>query len=376
MAIGGVGIGLTSPSLGFPSSFGNNAVTQALGTNYIDLPAGGAVVLPAGNLWVYTGKYSFLQFFDPVMQVWISDSTTGERGRSIMSDGVSYRVFNPLGTPVGAIMTATGTTYKQATTNVTASTGGSTWRPVVGGSISTTITITSGGANYTYRPLLDIDAPPTGGVPASAACTVSGGAINAVTVLNQGGGYKNAPNIRVRPHPLDPNFASITPAVLTAALVTGNDATGVAAVLCTSPGTVLTTAPTLTITGGDGNATAVAIMALTVTGVSFSNSGGAGYGGSAVNVDVNGGFVTNAASSIVNPRVGPGLFTPRKAIIYAPVATGAVGTAVIVDGGIFQVAPTGNVIATSTASAGLPSTATAATLTLGSVADRVLIQPM
>lgn len=374
--IGGPGISLQNSVIGFPTTFGNQAITQSLGSNYLDLPAGGVIMIPAGRYYVYAGKYSFVQFFDPMMQVWVNDSVIGENGRIVNSDGASWRLFNPLGTPVGALMTATGTTYTQTGTAATASTGGSTWRPIVGGAISQTITITAGGANFTYRPTIVIDAPPIGGVPASAICTLSGGVINAVTVLNQGAGYKAVPTVRVYPHPLDPNIGTITLPTLTAALATGNDATGVAALLCTSPGTPLTTAPTLTITGGDTNATAVAIMALTVTGVSFSGSGGAAYPGSAVSVPTNGGMVTTAASSIVNPRISTGLFTPRPALIYAPIATGAVGTAVILDGGLFQVAPTANVIATSSASAALPTTASAATLTLGSTSDRVLLQPI
>lgn len=375
--IGGPGIALTRPTVGFPGTFGNQYLAQAFGSNYFDLPAGTSVVIPPGKYLVYPGKYSWVQFFDPIIQIWVNDSTIGPHTRVVDSDGASWRVFNPLGTPVGAMMTAVGTTYVQSATTVTASAGGSTWRAIVGGAISSTITITAAaGVNYTYRPTIVIDAPPTGGVPASASCTISAGAINAVTVMNQGAGYTSVPAVRVYPNPLDPNIATITPAVLTAALASGADATGVAALLNTTPGTVLTTAPTLTITGGDSNAAATAIMALTVTGVSLSGSGGVAYPGAAINIDVNGGYIATAAGAIVNPRIGAGLFVPRKGVIYAPVSGGAAGTAVIVDGGIFQSVPTANTLATSVASAALPTTATAATLTMGSVSDRISLQPV
>lgn len=370
---------LSYPGGNYPTSIGGR--TSQLRSNAFQLAAGAMFTLPPGEFLVNPGLYGWIQFYDPVIGMWLMDPSTAPNSpKAVRSDGASWRVWNPTGCPVGALVTNVGSSYAAASTTVSPSTGASTWRPIVGGAINTTITIgkdsagTTGGSNFTYPPQLVIDPPPAGGVPATAYCALSGGAINSITVVDQGAGYTSVPAVTVIPDPLDPNYNStITIPALTAAL-TGSGT--VTAIVPVAHGTVLTTAPTLTIAGAGASATASAIMCLTVTAAALSNSGGAAYPGTNVNIPTAGGYVTTAAGATVNPRISTGLFVPRPAQIYAPVSGGAIGTAVVLDGGMFQVAPTGNVIATSSASGQLPSTASAATLTMGSAPTTVTIQPL
>jgi hypothetical protein len=65
-----------------------------------------------------------------------------------------------------------------------------------GSPISTTITITSGGANYASAPTVVISAPEhPNGVQATATATISANAVNAITVTNDGEGYQSIPTV-------------------------------------------------------------------------------------------------------------------------------------------------------------------------------------
>lgn len=65
-----------------------------------------------------------------------------------------------------------------------------------GSPISTTITITSGGADYASAPTVVISAPEhPNGVQATATATISANAVNAITVTNDGEGYQSIPTV-------------------------------------------------------------------------------------------------------------------------------------------------------------------------------------
>jgi hypothetical protein len=139
---------------------------------------------------------------DPVTATWGSINTSpGLAEFTVNSDGVNYRILNPLGFPVGAIVTNGGTGFTSAPT-VTATPGGSTWQAVVGGQISAIIAATAGsGAGYAVPPVISIAAPPSPGVQATAIAAISGGAISAITMVNQGAGYTSAPAVVAIPQP-------------------------------------------------------------------------------------------------------------------------------------------------------------------------------
>ncbi len=370
-----LGSGLPFPQALYPPLPNGQAVQPA--SNELYLPGGSCMYIPAGWWMVMPRLYSQVQFLDPVTNLYRQYGTWAPMTPAyVNSDGQNFRIFNPTGCPVGAIVTNVGSGYIQSTTTVASNTGGSTWVPIVGGAISQTVTIgavggVTGGANWTLPPILVASPPPAGGVPATATATVSGGAINSVTVVDQGAGYASPPTWQVIPNPFDPNIAILTIPPLTSTLTGAGTIT---AILCTYFGTVQTAPVTLTISGAGASATATAIMALSVTAVSFSNSGGVTYTGPNVDVDTVAGNVVVAAGAVLNPAMGPGLFIPRKANISAPVSGGVIGAAAIIDGGLFQAAPAGLVISpVGTAATG---TISLATLTMGAQTDRIYMQNM
>lgn len=298
MAIGGQGLPLPQISnQPTPYSLPGNYAVQP-GSNVIAMATGNVLLIPPGWWYYDLGSYCYIAFRDsvsgwlyPTTYVPISSglaSTAQARTGVIESDGANFYIINPKGIPLGATVTGAGTGFtiaKQASIAVTPSTNStdSVWHAIVGGTI-TSITIgndskgNTGGTNFTLAPTLIIGAPPPvlanlpstaiamGGVQAAATCTVSGGAINAVTTISttgssvgSGAGYSAAPVVQVVPNPLDPTLGSITIPTLTA-VVGGN--TGVTAVVLDYPGAGAGV-PTLTITGGGGSsATATAAVGI------------------------------------------------------------------------------------------------------------------
>ena len=53
----------------------------------------------------------------------------------------------------------------------------------------------TGGSGYISTPTLNIDNGTTGGTGLTLACTILGGSVNTVTIVNQGTGYKTLPSI-------------------------------------------------------------------------------------------------------------------------------------------------------------------------------------
>lgn len=362
------GPGVSLPYMGsknFPNSGAQGlraGLAIELSSDSFALPAGGMIQIPPGNYYGRLGTYSSLQYLSSITNTWrtVSREASGP-SFYINSDGTNYRIVNPLGTPVGALVTANGSGYTQATTNVSVSAGGSTWLPIIGGAI-TAISVgndsggTAGGTNWTYPPIVVIDAPPSyqsngvGGVAATAYAAISAGAVSAITMVDNGAGYtQGAPTVNLYPNPLDPNYGSIT---IPACTPTVGGAGELTAVLPIAPGTVRTSAPNLTInsTGAGSSATATAIMALTITAVTVSG------GSSGTPVSGVGGLVTTAAATINSPSVSTNIFIPRNCNIYESGAS----TGVIIDGGLFQVAPT--------------SSAGTATFTMGSTYDVIQLQ--
>lgn len=292
----------------------------------VSLAAGETWVLPAGTWNLSVGPYSFFQWFDPVIGIWRNvNMDAWSAFNQVEADGANYRIANLTGTVIGARVTNVGSGYTSAPT-VTASAGASTYSAIVGGALNSSVTITAGGSNYQFPPILVIP-PPISGVPATATCTISGGAINAVTVVNQGAGYTSAPPIFVVNDPRDTKGSG---AVLTAAL-TGSGT--VTAVLCTGQGTPLTAVPTLSFSGGGGSAAAAsALLVATSTAVTFSGASNAGNGSFAL---IPGSGTPPAQGAVVNPIIDTGLFLPRMGYTSS-VTTASPTTTVFIDSGLQQ----------------------------------------
>lgn len=278
MAIGGQGLPLPYPQGLNPVPF--NLAQQPIGRTF-DLAAGAAVLIPPGT-WMVNSKngYSVVQYQSPVSGEWVplgsSPQTTGFV--FVNSDGANYRVWNPKGFPISGTVTAAGSGYVQSSTTVTAGSGGSLWHAIVGGAVNSSVTIGNdskgnvGGSGFTLPPILVVQAPPAqlqnlpstataqGGIGCTMTCTISGGAINAVTVDAAGAGYSAPPVVQVIPNPFDPNIGSITVPTLTTTLTGAGTIT---AVLLDFFGTASGSAPTLTIAGAGSSATATATIVAT-----------------------------------------------------------------------------------------------------------------
>ena len=348
--------------------YGGQGVTpssRGQATTVLSLPAASSTIIPAGSWGVGTGLYSCLQEFDPVTDIWRNiGNDSGTTFRWINSDGVNFRVANTTGQVVGALVTTAGAGYTSPPV-VTDNGGNATYSAVVGGAISTTITITNGGKNYTYPPIVQISSPSPTALPAvqaTATCTISGGAVNAVTVVNQGAGYASAPIISFINDPRDTTGVNATGV----ATLTGSGT--VTAVLVTNGGTAVTSVPTLTFTGGGYTSTAVAtaIMCFTTTAYTVTSAGN-GYVGNVLVTGL-GGF-PSTAPSYVNTYIQSLLVRQRPALYGAGLSGTGVTTAgaTLYDGGIFPGVPTGYVGGYGTGSAAQVS------FSCGGATDTVLL---
>ena len=355
-------------------------VIGATGLNFstnpteITLAGAQAYLIPSGQYWAQVGSYTNVEWYDSNAGLWRVQNYAASPSRYIVSDGTNWRLINRTGCPVGAVITNVGSAYTSAPT-VTASSGGSVWKAIVGGAINTTVTVTTGGA-YNYVPNLIFSPPPAGGITATGYAVLSAGAINSVTVTNAGAGYTTAPTITIVQ---DPRDTAAGGGVLTvnATLAQANKIT---AVLCTDPGTAAqTSTPTLTFTGGGGaSAAATVLMNYTVTGITIV-TGGAGYGNAQPFLIEGGGGVSTAtvASGDVNPAIEKGIINFRP--FYGEgtsTSAGAVTSAgfVIADAGYgYQTTP--NLYVTAGGS-GLATTVAQVTATVGATVDTSYLQPI
>ena len=353
----GPGIGLTTKPL-----TGNN--------NVLSIPAGQTYIIPAGQYYIDTGVYIQRQTLDPITGLWREMTGVGAgKGGFVNSDGVNIRLANLTGCPIGSLITNVGSGYTSAPT-VTASPGNSVWRAIVGGAINATVTVTTAGSGYAYPPQIIFDAPPPGGVQATAVTTISAGAIATVTIINQGAGYTAVPAITIVNDPRDTTGSGgrLTPTLTGTGVIT--------AVICTDHGTPVSAVPALTFAGGGGSAAAATVvMCFAVTGFTVG-AGGAAYGNAQPFViEAVGGVVAGTPGAVVNPQLSTNRLVPRRATITGvSTAGGAIQTvgAVTMDAGLFQAVPIGVVIAGGSA---LATTVAQVTMTVGGITDSFLIQP-
>lgn len=365
--LAGPGQGLPPAQALYPFSLYNGENVPA--TNTVSLAPGETLPVPAGTWLVDMGSYTVFQMYDPVSTTWRPVSSARQGPITVVSDGFNLRVANMTGCAVAAIVTTAGSNYVQASTTVTPSAGNSQWQPIIGGAINVTVSITNAGTGYTIPPIVEIAAPPSPGVPASAIAVLSSGTVSSITVLNQGAGYNAAPSIALVPVPTDPAYLSgaITTNATATATLTG--AGTLTAVLCTNPGSSFTTVPSLTIAGAGTSAAATIVPMWTLTGVSIT-SGGAGF---SANVEISTlGGIPSATAAGTNPAIQLTGYIPRKASVLATSNGGTIATInTIYDGGLFTGTPT-PLITTQTGAAG--TVAATVAFTLSSVNATILMQ--
>lgn len=369
------------PRVGAPG-VGFNLLNQT--SNLVTLQASEIFLIPSGEYLLAPGPYTSLQFLDPVSGRWItSDAETSLQPIPIDSDGTNVRLANLTGCPVGANITAAGNGVSltngigAAVTGltVTASAGGSTWIPVVGGAVNPTVTITAGGSGYLYPPNIQFSVPPSGGVQASGYTLLTGSTVTSVVVVNQGAGYTTAPTIAVSNDARDTVGVG---AILTCnSTLIGN--TQVTALYPSNPGTALTAVPTLSFSPTSA-ITATPVMNFTVTGLSGVGSQ-TGFGSAAASVlclGIGGNVTPNATritAGIAGPIMDVNLTQERPAILLITGNSNALTTtASIIDGGVgFQTIPTPFIIP---AGGSTNTTAGIATFTVGGTTDTSYLQPV
>jgi len=379
--IGGTGVALPTPGALYPSTV--LSLPAAVGTNGVSLIPGGEVIIPPGRFMVSPGQYCVVQIKDPVTQTWLPYSTFGANEPIVLdSDGQNYRVYNPLGFPIGAVVTNSGNGYTSAPT-IAASVGGSTWTAIVGGAVFA-INVNSGanaaGVNYAVPPIVNVSAPPSPGVQATAVCAISGGTVTTFTIVNPGAGYTAPPTVTLVPQQSDLNFfpasTSSTQTVNATATAVLSFNAQLTAVLLTNEGNnPLPISPALTFTGGGGtNAAATAVMAYTVTAVAVT-SGGTNYPATSAITSAGGSIFTQTsgiggAPLVSSQIVGSGLLPVPRPLQMSATQGSATGVqpGLIIDGGMFTAAPV--VYAVPPGQGALFST------TLGSVNDTVYLTPL
>ncbi len=326
----------------------------------------------SGEFIVRAGDYTDIQFYDSTLNIWRNYNGYDGSPSVINSDGTNYRLANTTGCVIGAVITnaGSGLTNGFNTVAVTPSAGASTWNTIVGGAINTTVTISAAGSGYTLPPILIVKPPASQGstpfVPATATCTISAGAINSVTVTNQGAGYVAAPTIVVVNQAADTTgsggLLTINPTLAGSGQLTWMGPS--------YNGTPLTAVPTFTFSPASTIA-ATAVMNFTVTGYTVTTAGAAL--GNALPYLVTGvsTVATGTASAWTNPFSDNGLAMQRPAKIYGTsTAGGAAQTGgVIMDAGYgFPGVPTLFVTPTN-----LPTTWPVLAATVGGTTDTSVV---
>ncbi len=348
----------------------------------VDLQSGQGYTVPSGQYMVSPGKYTFIQYFDPVLYTW-RKLGAGALPQSVIlsSDGTNYRLYNPTGTVVAAIVTNGGTADTTLNgvwlaKNVTSTTPSAkvtstrtVFNVIIGGAVSTTVTVATAGSGYTVAPIVTFSAPPQGGMQATGYATISSGAVTSVTVTNQGGGYSSAPTVTLTNANGDTTGSGATATAALDTTVSGK----VVGLTCTESATGLTSVPTITFSNCPASAAATAIMCLTATTVPNQASTQMGNGSVGLMMSA----VTAGSSITTNPLYETGVFTPRLG--YTAWSAVASGATTIVDGGLHQIVSatnTSNVVYAILPTGTTPGAATPAACTYSSTNDRSILLPL
>lgn len=366
--ISGSGVGLQLPQYAFPTEINPANTPLDFASAYQSLSPGDALAVPPGSWILNPGAYSVIQFMDPITNVWRGLSSALVKSVPVISDGFNYRVANLTGCPVSAVVTTGGSGYVQASTTVTSSSGGSTWRAVVGGMCSIS-TISNAGSGYGIPPMVFIASPPINGVQASGYATIQSGTLSAVTLTNVGGGYTTAPSVVIVTSPYDPNFIAGSTIVQAVAAITLVGSGSIAAIVCTNNGASIAAAPTLTIAGAGASGAATALRMSTFTAATVASAGTWTGGAYMTTVGGNGA----ATAQFANPAIDGSGFIPRPAQVLLSGATSLSSVATIYDGGLFVSAPT--VVVAAVGGALTPASIVTVTATYAGAADTALLQP-
>lgn len=372
--ISGPDVNLPVPQALYPRSLDVLNAPYGEATNEIQLAAGQALLIPAGEWMITLGKYSVLQWLDPVSTTWRVIDAAREGPQYVKSDGFTRRVANMTGCPIAAVVTNMGNgSYVESSTTVSVNLGNSTWKAVVGGAI-TSISVNVVGAGYGMPPICFIPAPAAPGVQATAVATISGGTVSTITLVDAGAGYETTPTMSVLPNPADPAFTAGDISTHATAVLTVGRAGSVTAVLCTNSGVALSALPTLTIAGAGASATAVPVWMNTVTSTSISAAGAAYVSLSALLTTTLG--RTAATDAALNPEISMTAYTPRPLRAEVGMGNATASLVTIDDRGLFTGTPTSMILPQGNLSAQTTASIATIVLTQGALADTILMQQL
>jgi hypothetical protein len=181
------------------------------GGGVIVLAGGGTWYPPAGEWLLQTGTNVSMQWWDPIAQQWRNQVSASNIADYFSTDGFNYRMLNLTSNILSTTITAAGSggtngigsaqTGATVTFVAPLTAGGitATAYPIVGGSVQAP-TITQAGSGFLVPPLVVIDAPPPGGIQATATVALSAtGTIASITMANVGAGYAASPNFYLIP---------------------------------------------------------------------------------------------------------------------------------------------------------------------------------
>lgn len=282
----------------------------AEGGGVITLASGGVWYPPPGEWLLQTAANICVQWWDPIANAWRNAVSNSNTGDYYATDGYNYRMLNLTGiVQVASFAAGSGGTNgigfaaTGAAVSIIASntTGGAqaTAYAIVGGSVQAP-TITQAGSGFLVPPVVVIDAPPVGGIQATATCALSAtGTIASVTMANVGAGYATSPNFYLIPQ---------------TAYYQGGPSGGVAAAPIPPPGLVF---PANAVPGNQNtSATGAQLTSLALTGsgaltgVVMINNGG-GYTGTPTGTVTGVGAATVTMSAVTAAAVATAFVQPR-----------------------------------------------------------------
>jgi len=334
--------------------YGGNGLSPSLGgglsTNRLVLRAGAVWTIPSGWFMIKPGPYTTIQQYDVITGIWYSIGGAGFSGNVeyVHSDGQNYRLANQNGCVVGVVITNVGSGYTTAPT-IAAGSGGAIFKTIIGGAVSQTVTISNGGTNYTYPPIVQISAPPPGGVQATAYCALTSGVVSSVTMVDQGAGYPSAPTMVFQNDPREGlNGTTVGSGATAITSLTGSGT--ITAALCLDHGNPIaftagsaTSIPTLTLSSALASAAVTAIMNWSVTGLVNSGYNNGTSGVTATQAIAFGTDQPTAANAtVLNTAVQANLVKTRNCYLSALPAGNtlpAYTAWVVRDGGIFTGTP-------------------------------------
>ena len=173
----------------------------------------------------------------------------------------------------------------------------------------------TGGSNYTVPPLISFSGG-GGGSGAAATCTISSGAVNAITITNIGSGYTSTPTIVFTSSGTVTNYTNLI------------------------GGTGFTSAPTISFSGGGGGSGAAATCTVTagsVTAISITNNG-SGYTSPPLIIFSGNGTISN----IIISTGGSGYYNAPSISFSGGGGTGATATCTVLYGVVNTITVTSN----------------------------------